>query len=138
MDTSLEGKTVSSGQYVMSQQNVRYECHVTPWRKPEKSLLKLQKRIYRASKCNDIKKMRNLQKLLLNSTSARMLAVRTFAQDNRGKKTTGIDGKANLNQKEGLILANSLDINVFGELALSVLVISVNVFILAKSQQRAW
>jgi len=43
--------------------------------------------------------MRNLKKLLLNSTSARMLSVRRFAQDNRGEKTTGIDGKANLNQK---------------------------------------
>jgi len=32
----LEGKTVSSGQYVMSQQDVRYECSETPWRKLEK------------------------------------------------------------------------------------------------------
>jgi RNA-directed DNA polymerase len=104
VETSLEGKTVSSGQYVMSQQNVRYECSVTPWRKLEKSSLKLQKGIYRASKRNDIKNMCNLQKLLLSSTSARMLAIRRFAQDNRRKKTTGIDGKANLNQKEKLLL----------------------------------
>jgi len=52
---SLEGKTVSCGQHVMSQQNVRYECNETPWRRLEKSAFKLQKRIYRASKCNDIK-----------------------------------------------------------------------------------
>jgi len=67
-----------------------------------------------------------------------MLAVRSFSQDNRGKKTTGIDGRANLNQKERLLSANSLDVNVFGELAMNVLVVSGNVFILAKSQQRAW
>ncbi|MFP3021801.1 MAG: group II intron reverse transcriptase/maturase [Wolbachia sp.] len=94
----------------MNQQNVRYEWNETPWRKLEKSSFKLQKRIYRASKCNNIKKMHNLQRLLLKSTSARMLAVRKVTQDNRGKKTAGIDGKANLNQKERLQLAHSLDI----------------------------
>ncbi|WCR59747.1 MAG: Group II intron-encoded protein LtrA [Wolbachia endosymbiont of Ctenocephalides felis wCfeF] len=94
----------------MNQQNVRYEWNETPWRKLEKSSFKLQKRIYRASKCNNIKKMHNLQRLLLKSTSAIMLAVRKVTQDNRGKKTAGIDGKANLNQKERLQLAHSLDI----------------------------
>lgn len=39
-----------------------------------------------------------------------MLAVRKVTQDNRGKKTAGIDGKANLNQKERLQLAYSLDV----------------------------
>lgn len=54
--------------------------------------------------------MHNLQRLLLKSTSARTLAVRRVTQDNRGKKTAGIDGKANLSKKERLLLANSLDI----------------------------
>lgn len=107
---NLEGKVVNSSEYVMSQQNVRYEWNETPWRKLEKSSFKLQKRIYRASKCNDIKKMHNLQRLLLKSTSARMLAVRRVTQDNRGKKTAGIDGKASLNQKERMQLAYSMDL----------------------------
>jgi RNA-directed DNA polymerase len=54
--------------------------------------------------------MRNLQKLLLKSTSAKLLAVRRVTQNNRGKKTAGIDGKANLNQKERLQLAYSMDL----------------------------
>lgn len=107
---NLEGKVVSSSVYVMDQQKVRYEWNTIPWRELEKSVFKLQKRIYRASKCNDIKKMHNLQRLLLKSTSGRMLAVRKITQDNRGKKTAGVDGKANLNQKERLQLAYSLDI----------------------------
>ncbi|BFD47878.1 MAG: group II intron reverse transcriptase/maturase [Wolbachia endosymbiont of Sergentomyia squamirostris] len=101
---------MSSSEYVMSQQNVRYEWNEISWRKLEKSSFKLQKRIYQASKCNDIKKMHNLQRLLLKSTSARMLAVRRVTQDNRGKKTAGIDGKANLDQKERMQLANSMDL----------------------------
>ncbi len=107
---SLEGKVVNSSKYVMSQQDVRYEWNEIPWRKLEKSSFKLQKRIYRASQCNDIRKMHNLQRLLLKSTSAKMLAVRRITQDNRGKKTAGIDGKSNLNKKERLLLANSLNI----------------------------
>jgi hypothetical protein len=46
--------------------------------------------------------------------------------------------RANLSQKERLLIAHSLDINVFGDLATNVLVVNVNVFILAKSEQRAW
>ncbi|WP_438456525.1 reverse transcriptase N-terminal domain-containing protein [Wolbachia endosymbiont of Kerria lacca] len=101
---------MNSSKYVMSQQDVRYEWNEIPWRKLEKSSFKLQKRIYRASQCNDIRKMHNLQRLLLKSTSAKMLAVRRITQDNRGKKTAGIDGKSNLNKKERLLLANSLNI----------------------------
>ncbi|MDE5064639.1 reverse transcriptase N-terminal domain-containing protein [Wolbachia endosymbiont of Drosophila tristis] len=101
---------MSSSEYVMSQQNVRYEWNEISWRKLEKSSFKLQKRIYQASKCNDVKKMHNLQRLLLKSTSARMLAVRRVTQDNRGKKTAGIDEKANLDQKERMQLANSMDL----------------------------
>ncbi len=107
---NLEGKVVNSSEYVMDQQKARYEWNGIPWRKLKKSSFKLQKRIYQASKCNDIKKMHNLQKLLLKSTSAKTLAVRKVTQDNRGKKTAGIDGKANLNQKERLQLSYSLDI----------------------------
>ncbi|MFP3024849.1 MAG: reverse transcriptase N-terminal domain-containing protein [Wolbachia sp.] len=106
----MEGKVVSSSKYVMNQQKVRYEWNEIPWRKLEQSSFKLQKRIYQASKCNDVKRMHNLQRLLLKSTSARMLAVRRVTQDNRGRKTAGIDGKASLKQKERLQLANSLNI----------------------------
>lgn len=54
-----------------------------PWHKLEKFSFKLQKRIYRASQCNDIRKMHNLQRLLLKSTSAKMLAVRRITEGKR-------------------------------------------------------
>ncbi|WP_342276789.1 reverse transcriptase N-terminal domain-containing protein [Spiroplasma endosymbiont of Nebria brevicollis] len=76
----------------------------------EKNVFKLQKRIYQAEKCKNINKVHKLQRLLLNSISAKLLAVRKVTQDNKGKKTAGIDGKANLNQKERLQLAYSLNI----------------------------
>lgn len=94
----------------MDQHKVGYKWNAIPWRKLDKLVFKLQKRIYQAEKCNDIKKVHKLQRLLLNSRSPKMLAVRRVTQDNRGKKTAGIDGKENLNQKERIQLAYSLDI----------------------------
>ncbi|BET35044.1 MULTISPECIES: reverse transcriptase domain-containing protein [Wolbachia] len=107
---NLEGKVVNSSKYVIDQQFVRYEWNTIPWRKVEKFVFKLQKRIYQAAICNDKKKVHKLQRLLLNSISAKLLAVRKVTQDNRGKKTAGIDGKANLNHKERLQLAYSLNV----------------------------
>jgi RNA-directed DNA polymerase len=62
------------------------------WRKLEANVARLQRRIYRAKRCGDVKRVHNLQRLLLRSYSARCLAVRRVTQDNRGKKTAGIDG----------------------------------------------
>lgn len=62
------------------------------WRKLEANVARLQRRIYRAKRCGDLKRVHNLQRLLLRSYSARCIAVRRVTQDNRGKKTAGIDG----------------------------------------------
>ncbi len=63
-----------------------------PWRKLERHLYRLQKRIFKASERGDLKTVHKLQKLLMKSRSARLLAVRRVTQDNQGKKTAGIDG----------------------------------------------
>ncbi|PNK07185.1 hypothetical protein CEP10_05115 [Cylindrospermopsis raciborskii S07] len=46
------------------------------WRKLERAVYKLQQRIYQASSRGDVKVVRKLQKTLLNSWSAKMLAIR--------------------------------------------------------------
>ncbi|WP_338255892.1 group II intron reverse transcriptase/maturase [Dictyobacter halimunensis] len=63
-----------------------------PWRKLEQHQYRLQKRIFKASERGDLKAVHKLQKLLMKSRSARLLAVRRVTQDNQGKKTAGIDG----------------------------------------------
>lgn len=63
-----------------------------PWRKLEQHVYRIQKRIYRASQRGETRKVEKLQKLLLKSKSARLLAVRRVTQENQGKKTAGIDG----------------------------------------------
>ena len=66
------------------------------WKQVEVRVFKLQKLIYRASSRGEISKMRKYQKLLTKSYYARLLAVRRVTQDNRGKKTAGVDGIKNL------------------------------------------
>jgi RNA-directed DNA polymerase len=69
-----------------------YEWHQLPWRKLEVAVFKLERRIYKASQAGDIRRVHRLQKLLLKSRAAKLLAVRRITQDNQGKNTAGIDG----------------------------------------------
>lgn len=78
------------------------------WRKAEKYVFKLQKRIYAASRHGDVKKVRKLQKTLMRSWSNRVLAVRRVTQDNQGRKTAGVDGALALSPVARLDLARRL------------------------------
>jgi len=59
--------------------------------------------VYKAIQVGDKQKAKSLQKLILKSTAARMLAIRQVTQLNAGKKTAGIDGKASLTFQGKLI-----------------------------------
>lgn len=63
------------------------------WSKVEKTIDKLQHRITKATENGEHRKVRDLQRLLNRSISARMKAVRIVAQENSGKLTPGIDGE---------------------------------------------
>ena len=49
-----------------------------------------------------------LQKLLLKSEAARLLAVRRVTQENRGKKTAGVDGVKSVPPKQRLVMAKQI------------------------------
>jgi len=90
-----------------------YEWQDLNWRTIEKQVFKLQKRIYRASARGDAKTVHKLQRLLMRSWSAKCLAVRKVTQDNRGKKTAGVDGMKSLSpagrlRLVGVVLAASV------------------------------
>src|SRR5437764_309268 len=90
----------------MSMQMYRWE--LLDWKTIERQVFKLQKRIYQASQRGDVKTVHHLQRLLMKSWSAKCLAVRRVTQDNRGKKTAGIDGVKALNPKQRLQLVEKL------------------------------
>src|SRR6266536_5128488 len=74
------------------------------WRKLEQHCLRIQKRIFRASQRGNTRAVHKLQKLLMKSEAARLLAVRRVTQDNQGKKTAGIDGIKNVKPQERFTL----------------------------------
>ncbi|MEM9541389.1 MAG: group II intron reverse transcriptase/maturase [Cyanobacteria bacterium P01_E01_bin.42] len=80
------------------------------WKKIERRVYRLQKRIYRASSQGKVKVVRRLQKILLSSWSAKMLAVRRVTQDNQGKCTAGVDGVKSLTPKQRIELVGRLQL----------------------------
>jgi len=80
------------------------------WHKVERYVFKLQKQIFKASHQGNKKKTRKLQKTLMRSWSNRLLAVRRVTQDNRGKKTAGVDGVKSLTPQARIKLAKQLSI----------------------------
>ncbi len=87
------------------------EWHEINWRKSERIVYKLQKRIYQASNQGDVKTVRKLQRILMKSWYARILAVRKVTQDNQGKKTAGVDGVKSLTPKQRISLSEKLKLD---------------------------
>ena len=82
-----------------------------PWRKLERYVFRLQRRIFKASQQDNRQVVRRLQKTLIRSQAAKTLAVRQVTQDNQGKKTAGIDGVKSLTPTQRTKLVHSLKIS---------------------------
>jgi RNA-directed DNA polymerase len=78
------------------------------WKQVERVVYKLQTRIYKAKSRGDYKAVRRLQKTLIKSRSAKLLATRKVTQDNQGKKTAGVDGIKSLSPEARFKLAGQL------------------------------
>lgn len=61
------------------------------WPKAHKVVRNLRQRIFRATKAGDLKKVKQLQKLMLRCTSNTLVSVRRVTQVNAGKNTPGVD-----------------------------------------------
>jgi RNA-directed DNA polymerase len=63
------------------------------WRRAEDEVRRLRQRIFTASKAADLKKVRNLQKLMLRSRANTLVSVRRVTERNAGRLTAGVDGE---------------------------------------------
>ena len=61
------------------------------WRKANRMVRNLRRRIYRATTEGDLCKVRSLQKLMLRSYANKLVGVRRVAQQNTGASTPGVD-----------------------------------------------
>ena len=90
--------------------NAESEWKNVDWRKVEVYVFKQQKRIFKAAERGELKLVRNLQKLLMRSKAAKLVAVRRVTQDNQGKKTAGVDGIKDVQPGQRFELVNQLSI----------------------------
>ena len=69
------------------------------WRSAEDDVRRLRRRIFKASQDGDLKRVRNLQKLMLRSQVNTLVSVRRVAQRNAGRETAGVDGEVALTSR---------------------------------------
>ena len=69
---------------------------------------RLRQRIFKATQDGDLKRVRNLQKLMLRSRSNTLVSVRRVTQRNAGRTTAGIDGQVALTTRERAEMAEQL------------------------------
>lgn len=73
-----------------------WDWDAVDWRSVEDDVRRLRRRIFTASQAGDLKKVRNLQKLMLRSRSNALVSVRRVAEVNAGRNTAGVDGRTAL------------------------------------------
>ncbi len=66
------------------------------WRTAGETVRRLRQRIFTASQAGDLKRVRNLQKLMLRCRSNALVSVRRVTEVNAGRKTAGVDGEVAL------------------------------------------
>ncbi|MEK4671130.1 group II intron reverse transcriptase/maturase [Niallia sp. FSL R7-0271] len=82
--------------------------HSINWAKVNRYVRKLQQRIYRAEQLKQTRKVRKLQRLLLRSKANLLLSIKRVTQENKGKRTAGIDGYISNTPQERVELYNKL------------------------------
>ncbi|WP_052948044.1 group II intron reverse transcriptase/maturase [Aneurinibacillus tyrosinisolvens] len=78
------------------------------WKRIYRYVDKLQKRIYRAERLGQRKRVRGLQRLLIRSKANLLLSIRRVTQLNQGKRTAGVDGVKALTSEERMALYQKL------------------------------
>src|SRR6266702_8801104 len=76
------------------------------WPRVEREVRRLRQRIFTASQAGDLKKVRNLQKLMLRSRANALMSVRRVTELNAGRKTAGVDGKVVVSAPGKAVLAD--------------------------------
>ncbi|TDD72205.1 group II intron reverse transcriptase/maturase [Actinomadura darangshiensis] len=82
--------------------------HSIDWARAEENVRRLRQRIFKAAQEGDLKRVRNLQKLMLRSHSNTLTSVKRVAQVSSGRKTAGVDGEKDLTPRQRYELASAL------------------------------
>ena len=78
------------------------------WCTHEDNVRRLRQRIFKATQAGDLRRVRQLQKLMLRSRSNTLISVRLVTQRNAGRRTAGVDGEVALSPRQRMELAKRL------------------------------
>lgn len=81
------------------------------WNVVNSRVSKIQRRIFKAKRCQNSKRLHWLQSILIRSVSARLFAVRQVTTLNKGKRTAGFDRRIASTPKSKFRLAQNLSLN---------------------------
>lgn len=81
------------------------------WTYVENNVRKMQHRIYEAKRSGNTERLHWLQKRLINSKTAKLVAVRAVTTLNKGRNTAGVDKQVLTDPEEKLSLAFSLKLD---------------------------
>jgi RNA-directed DNA polymerase len=96
------------------------EWDAIDWRAHEDNVRRLRQRIFKATRDGDLKRVRNLQKLMLRSRSNTLMSVRQVTQRNAGRTTAGVDEVVVVTNRGRVELAEHLHRCLPGDAALPV------------------
>ncbi len=74
------------------------------WASSNDNVRKWQHKIYSASKVGEVKEVRRCQHAILGLMDSKLIAVRQITQDNKGRKTPGVDKALYLQSKGSNLL----------------------------------
>ena len=100
--------TASSTAKVNGPEDDLDEWAAVDWRTHEDNVRRLRQRIFKATKAGDLRRVRQLQKLMLRSRSNTLVSVRQVTQRNAGRRTAGVDGEVALTPRQRMELADRL------------------------------
>jgi RNA-directed DNA polymerase len=84
------------------------EWAAVDWRAHEDNVRRLRQRIFKATQDEDLRRVRQLQKLMLRSLSNTLVSVRQVTQRNAGRRTAGVDRVVVVTPQERMDLAKQL------------------------------
>ncbi|CUU59195.1 RNA-directed DNA polymerase [Parafrankia irregularis] len=78
------------------------------WLSQDRQVARLRQRIFKATQAGDMKRARNLQRLMLRSRANTLVSVRQVSQRNSGRRTPGVDGEVAMTSRQRASLAHWL------------------------------
>jgi len=105
MTADRSAPAVDDADLVNGPEDVLGDWDEVEWRRVEQDVRRLRQRIFTASQAGDLKRVRNLQKLMLRSRANTLVSVRRVTERNAGRATAGIDGEVALTSAAKTALA---------------------------------